>query len=104
MSNLAAISSSQEARYISLKLSLVGNPFYFSSKSHLQHYFDYHVCLSICSFIVRAPKVPGVNPWGWGVIQRRFKRKKIFVTYERTDGRTDRRDSRNSVVDIGQKV
>ena len=34
------------------------------------------------------------------VIARRFKRKKNFVTYGRTDeGWTDRRDSRNSVVD-----
>ena len=47
------------------------------------------------------PQGSGGNP---KVIQRRFKRKKIFVTYVQTDGAaaagwTDRRDSRNSVVD-----
>ena len=64
------------ARYISLKLSLVGNPFYFSSKSHLQHYFDYHVCLSILHPSVRHknffslkspwnhPLTPGADPRG----------------------------------------
>ena len=39
------------------------------------------------------------------MIPRRFKRKKIFVTdgqtNERTDGRTDRRDGRNSDLDVG---
>ena len=45
----------------------------------------------------------GVNARSQGVIPRRFKRKKIFVTNERTDGWTDRRDSRNSVVDFGRK-
>ena len=43
------------------------------------------------------PGVPGVNPGGHpgghpggqGVIPRRFKRKKFFVTDGRTDGRTD---------------
>ena len=45
---------------------------------------------------------PGVNPKSQGEITRRFKRKKIFVTEtgNRTDGRTDRRDSRNSDVDL----
>ena len=49
------------------------------------------------------PRVSGGDP---EVIPRRFKRKNFFVTYEgrRTkDGWTDRRDSRNSVVD-GQGV
>ena len=46
-----------------------------------------------------------VDPRSQGVIPRRFKRKKFFVTdgrkpeTGRTDGRTDRRDSRNSYVD-----
>ena len=52
------------------------------------------------------------QPWGSGgdpkVIPRRFKQKNFFVTYVRTygrtdvrtDGWTDRRDSRNSIVDI----
>ena len=34
---------------------------------------------------------PGVNPGGQGVIPRRFKVKKIFVTYVRMDGWTPRR-------------
>ena len=42
---------------------------------------------------LRAPELPGVNPGGQGVIPRRFKQKKIFVTDERTaaaaDGQTD---------------
>ena len=46
---------------------------------------------------------PGVDPGSQGVIPRRFKRKKNFVTNgrtdERTDGRTDRRDGRNSDLD-----
>ena len=43
---------------------------------------------------------PAVDPRSQGMIPRRFKRKKIFVTDgHRTDGRTDRRDSRNSYVD-----
>ena len=44
---------------------------------------------------------PGVDPRSQGMIPKRFKRKKIFVTEtgNRTDGRTDRRDSRNSYVD-----
>ena len=46
---------------------------------------------------------PGVDPRSQGVIPRRFKRKKFFVTHGRTDeGWTDRRDSRNSVVDSYQ--
>ena len=43
---------------------------------------------------------PGVDPRSQGVIPRRFKQKKFFVTYVRTkDGWTHRRDSRNSYVD-----
>ena len=46
---------------------------------------------------------PGIAPWSKGVIPRRFKRKKNFVTYVRTDERTetwtDRRDGRNSYLD-----
>ena len=47
---------------------------------------------------------PGVDPRSQGVIPRRFKQKKIFVTDVRTDGRTDerkldRRDGRNSYLD-----
>ena len=46
----------------------------------------------------------GVDPRSQGVIPRRFKRKKIFVTDGRKDGRThgwtDRRVSRNSYVDL----
>ena len=42
---------------------------------------------------------PGVNPRGQGVISRRFKRKKIFVTDTHTDTWTDRRAGRNSDVD-----
>ena len=44
---------------------------------------------------------PGVDPGSQGVILRRFKRKKFFVTHEhRTNTAwTDRRDSRNSYVD-----
>ena len=48
---------------------------------------------------LRAPELPGVNPGvdlrSQGVIPRRFKGKKI-VTDERTDGRTDRLDGKNS--------
>ena len=47
---------------------------------------------------------PGVDPRSQGVIPRRFKRKKIFVTDGRTDGLTngwtDRRDARNSDLDL----
>ena len=47
---------------------------------------------------------PGVDPRSQGVIPRRFKRKKFFVTYGRTYGSTytwtDRRDGGNSDVDI----
>ena len=46
---------------------------------------------------------PGVDPGTQGVIPRRFKRKKIFVTNGLTNGltngRTDRRDGRNSDLD-----
>ena len=46
---------------------------------------------------------PGIDPRSQGVIPRRFKRKKIFVTNELTNGRThgwtDRRDGRNSDLD-----
>ena len=46
---------------------------------------------------------PGVDRISQGVIPRRFKRKKNFVTNGRTDerthGRTDRRDGRNSDLD-----
>ena len=49
---------------------------------------------------------PGVDPRSQGVIPRRFKQNKIFVTYERTDGRTDgwtdRRVGRNS--DLDEKI
>ena len=46
----------------------------------------------------------GVDPRSQGMIPRRFKRKKIFVTDGRTNGRTngtwtDRRDGRNSYLD-----
>ena len=41
---------------------------------------------------------PGVDPRSQGVIPKRFKRKKIFVTPP--DGRTHRRDGRNSDVDL----
>ena len=58
---------------------------------------------------LRAPGVPGVNPGvdprSQGMIPRRFKRKKIFVTEDarRTDGWTDRRDGRNSGLDFKTK-
>ena len=43
---------------------------------------------------------PGVDPGSQGVIPRRFKRKKIFVTDEgRTDGWTHRREGGNSGLD-----
>ena len=42
---------------------------------------------------------PGVNPRSQGVIPRRFKQKKFFVTDKRTDVWTDRRAGRNSNVD-----
>ena len=43
----------------------------------------------------------GVDLRSQGVIPRRFKRKKNFVTdAQRTDRWTDRRDSRNSYVDM----
>ena len=46
---------------------------------------------------------PGIDPRSQGVIPRRFKRKKNFVTdgrtHERTNVWTDRRDGRNSVLD-----
>ena len=45
----------------------------------------------------------GIDPGGQGVIPRRFKRKKIFVTdTARTpdEGWMHRRDSRNSYVDV----
>ena len=41
----------------------------------------------------------GINLGGQGVIPRRFKRKKNFVTNELTDGRTDRRVGQNSDLD-----
>ena len=46
------------------------------------------------------PRGSGGDP---KVIPRRFKRKKNFVTYRAAAaaGWTDRRDSRNSVVDFG---
>ena len=47
---------------------------------------------------------PGVDPRSQRVIPRQFKRKKFFVTDERTPDTkawTDRRDSRNSYVDVG---
>ena len=47
---------------------------------------------------------PGVDPRSQGVIPRRFKRKKNFVTDGRTDewtdGWTDRRVGRNSDLDV----
>ena len=45
---------------------------------------------------------PGVDPRSQGVIPRRFKRKKNFVTDGQTSdtGQTDRRDSGNSYVDF----
>ena len=48
---------------------------------------------------------PGVDIRSQGVISRRFKRKKNFVTDERTNERTDgtwtdRRDGRNSYLDV----
>ena len=42
---------------------------------------------------------PGVDPRSQGVIPRRFKQKKIFVTDALTDRWTDRRDGRNSYLD-----
>ena len=46
---------------------------------------------------------PGVDPRSQGVIPRRFKQKKNFVTDARMDARTntwtDRRDGRNSYLD-----
>ena len=49
---------------------------------------------------------PGVNPRSQGMIPRRFKRKKNFVTEERkegrTDGWTDRRVGQNS--DLDEKI
>ena len=46
---------------------------------------------------------PGVDPRSQGVIPRRFKRKKIFVTNGRKDGKkdgwTDRRVGQNSDLD-----
>ena len=42
---------------------------------------------------------PGIDPRSQGVIPRRFKRKNFFVTNERTNGRTDRLDGRNSDLD-----
>ena len=59
---------------------------------------------------LRAQGVPGVNPGGQprgqGVIPRRFKRKKNFVTdgHRTPDAWTDRRDSRNSYVDAYTRV
>ena len=55
---------------------------------------------------LRAPELPvvkpGVDPGSQGVIPRRFKQKKIFVTDARTKyGWTDRRVGRNSDVDLG---
>ena len=58
---------------------------------------------------LRAPELPGVNPGvdprSQGVIPRRFKRKKNFVTeygstYGSTYAWTDRRDGGNSGLDI----
>ena len=47
---------------------------------------------------------PGVDPRTQGMIPRQFKQKKNFVTYGRTDARTDtwtdRRDGRNSDLDL----
>ena len=45
------------------------------------------------------PKATRVNPRSQGVIPMSFKRKKIFVTNGLTNGRTDRRDGRNSYLD-----
>ena len=49
---------------------------------------------------------PGVDPRSQGMIPRRFKRKKIFVTNgrkdARTDGWTDRRVGQNSDLDIDE--
>ena len=46
---------------------------------------------------------PGVDPRSQGMIPRRFKQKKIFVTNGRKDGRkdgwTDRRVGQNSALD-----
>ena len=54
---------------------------------------------------------PVVNPRSQGVIPKRFKRKKIFVTEtgrkpdgRKPNGRTDRRDSRNSYVDLSGSI
>ena len=53
---------------------------------------------------------PGVDPGGQGVIPRRFKRKKIFVTRDtgtpghRDTGWTDRRAGRNSDLDWHPEV
>ena len=43
---------------------------------------------------------PGVDFRSQGVISRRFKQKKIFVTNVRTDAWTDRRDGGNSGLDF----
>ena len=45
---------------------------------------------------------PGIDPRSQGVIPERFKRKKIFVTDERTkdEGWTHRCDGRNSSLDV----
>ena len=43
---------------------------------------------------------PGVDPRSQGMIPRRFKRKKNFVTNGRTDGWTDRHVGRNSDLDM----
>ena len=57
---------------------------------------------------LRAPELPGVNPGGWpresGGDSKAIEAKKIFCD-ERTphEGWTDRRDSRNSVVDVYEK-
>ena len=48
---------------------------------------------------------PGVDPGSQGVIPRRVKRKKIFVTHaRRTHGWTDRRVGRNSDVDSVKSI
>ena len=51
---------------------------------------------------------PGVDPRSQGMIPRRFKRKKNFVTNRRKDGRkdgwTDRRVGRNSDLDEQSKA
>ena len=53
---------------------------------------------------LRAPGVPGVNPGvdpgSQGVIPRRFKRKKIFVTNVVGAGWTHRREGGNSGLDL----